>query len=76
MKLMDEDSHGYLCASRTKLRQDVRCNIVAGDMMELKTIELVLELADLQAVDVHVLLVVIPRLVDLVDDHCGVTVDQ
>jgi hypothetical protein len=45
-------------------------------MMELETIELVLELADLQAVDVHVLLVVIPRLVDLVDDHCGVAVDQ
>jgi hypothetical protein len=76
MKLMDEDCHGYLCASRTKLRQDVRCNVVAGDMMELETIELVLELADLQAVDVHVLLVVIPRLVDLVDDHCGVAVDQ
>jgi hypothetical protein len=45
-------------------------------MMELKAIELVLELADFQAIGVHVLLVAIPRFVDLVDDHCGVAVDQ
>jgi hypothetical protein len=44
-------------------------------MMELETIEFVLELADFQAVGVHVLLVAIPRIVDLVDDHCGVVVD-
>jgi hypothetical protein len=77
MKLVDEDSDGYLCASRTKLRQDVRCNVVvADDMMELETIELVLDLADFQTVGIHVLLFVLPRLVDLVDDHCGVIVDQ
>jgi hypothetical protein len=47
MKLMDKDSRGYLCASRTKLRHDVRCNIVVmDDMMELETVELILELAD------------------------------
>jgi hypothetical protein len=45
-------------------------------MMELKAIELVLELADFQSIGVHVLLVAIPRFVDLVDDHCGVAVDQ
>jgi hypothetical protein len=45
-------------------------------MVELETVELVLELADFQAIGVHVLLVAIPRLVDLVDDHCGVAVDQ
>jgi hypothetical protein len=44
--------------------------------MELKTIEFVLEFVDFQAVGVHVLLVAIPRLVDLVDDHSGVAVDQ
>jgi hypothetical protein len=44
-------------------------------MMELETIELVLEFADFQVVGVHVLLVAIPRLVDLVDDHCKVAVD-
>jgi hypothetical protein len=44
-------------------------------MMELETIELVLELADFQAVGVHVLLVAVPRLVDLVDDYCRVPVD-
>jgi hypothetical protein len=77
MKFVDEDSDGYLCVSRTKLRQDVCCNVVvADDMVELKTIELVLELSDLQAIGVHVLLVAIPRLIYLVDDHCGVTVDQ
>jgi hypothetical protein len=43
--------------------------------MELEAIELVLELADFSAVGVHVLLVAIPRLVNLVDDHCGVAVD-
>jgi hypothetical protein len=46
------------------------------DVMELEAIELVLELADFQVVGVHVLLVAIPRLVDLIDDHCGVAVDQ
>jgi hypothetical protein len=47
MKLVDEDSCWHLCASRTKLRQDVRYNIVvADDVMELKTIEFVLEFAD------------------------------
>jgi hypothetical protein len=44
-------------------------------MMKLEAIELVLELTDFEAVGVHVLLVAIPRLVDLVDDHCGVVVD-
>jgi hypothetical protein len=44
-------------------------------VMKLETVELVLELADFQAVGVHVLLVVVPGLVDLVDDHCGVAVD-
>jgi hypothetical protein len=44
-------------------------------MMELEVIELVLELANFHAVGAHVLLVVIPRLVDLVYDHCGVAVD-
>jgi hypothetical protein len=46
MKFMDEDSDGYLRASRTKLRQDVCCNVVvADDVMELETIKLVLEFA-------------------------------
>jgi hypothetical protein len=43
--------------------------------MELETIELVLEIADFEAVGVHVLLVAVPGLVDLVDDHCRVAVD-
>jgi hypothetical protein len=44
---MDKDTCWYLSASRTKLRQDVRCNIVvADDVVELETVELVLELAD------------------------------
>jgi hypothetical protein len=34
------------------------------NVMELETIELVLEFADFKAVGVHVLLVAIPRLVD------------
>jgi hypothetical protein len=48
VKLVDEDSRWYLCASRAKLRQDVCCNIVvANDVMELKIVEFVLELADI-----------------------------
>jgi hypothetical protein len=36
-----------LSAGRTKLRQDIRCNIVvADDVVELETVELVVELAD------------------------------
>jgi hypothetical protein len=47
VKLVDEDDCSYLNASRTKLRQDVRCNVVvADDVVELETVELVLELAD------------------------------
>jgi hypothetical protein len=47
VKLVDEDPSGYLSASRTKLQQDVCCNIVVtDDVMELETIEFVLELAD------------------------------
>jgi hypothetical protein len=76
VKLVDEDTRWYLSVSRTKLRQDACCNIVvADDVVELETIELVLELADFYAVGVHVLLVAVPGLVDLVDDHCGVAVD-
>jgi hypothetical protein len=47
VKLVDKDSCRYLCASRTKLRRDIRCNIVVmDDVMELETVELVLELAN------------------------------
>jgi hypothetical protein len=47
MKLVDEYTCWYLSASRAKLRQDVRCNIVvADDVVKLKTVELVLEFAD------------------------------
>jgi Tfp pilus assembly pilus retraction ATPase PilT len=47
VKLVDEDTHWYSSATRTKLRQDVRCNVVvADDVMELETVEFVLELAD------------------------------
>jgi hypothetical protein len=47
VKLVDEDTHWYLSASRTKLRQDVRCNVVVGDdVVEIETVELVLELTD------------------------------
>jgi hypothetical protein len=47
VKLVDKDSRWYLCASRTKLRQDVCCNVVvADDVMELETVEFFLELAD------------------------------
>jgi hypothetical protein len=48
VKLVDEDTRWYLSASRTKLGQDVRCNVVvADDVMELETVEFVIELADL-----------------------------
>jgi hypothetical protein len=43
--------------------------------VELETIKFVFELANFQTVGVHGLLVAVPRLVDLVDDHFGVVVD-
>jgi hypothetical protein len=47
VKLVDEDTRWYLRESRTELRQDVLCNVVVADnVVELETIELVLELAD------------------------------
>jgi hypothetical protein len=76
VKLVNEDTRWYLSAGGSKLREDVRCDVVvADDVVELETVELVLELSDFQAVGVHVLLVAVPGLVDLVNDHCGVAVD-
>jgi hypothetical protein len=76
VKLVDEDTRWYLSVSRTKLRQDVCGNVVVtDDMVELEAVEFVLELADFQAVSIHVLLIAVPRLVDLVDDHCRVAVE-
>jgi hypothetical protein len=47
MKLVGEDSRWYLCTSTAKRRQDVRCNVVVtDDVMELETVEFVLDLAD------------------------------
>jgi hypothetical protein len=47
VKLVDEDARSYLSVSRTKLRQDLRCNVVVTyDVVELETVGLVLELAD------------------------------
>jgi hypothetical protein len=47
VKLVDEDTCWCLSASRAKLRLDIRCNVVvADDVVEFETIELVLELAD------------------------------
>jgi hypothetical protein len=47
VKLVNEDTCWYLSAGRSKLRQDVRCNVVvAEDVVELETLELVLELED------------------------------
>jgi hypothetical protein len=47
VKLVDEDTCWYLSTGGTKLQQDVRCNVVvADDVVELETVELVLELAD------------------------------
>jgi hypothetical protein len=47
VKLVNEDTRWYLGAGRSKLRQDVHCNVVvADDVVELEIIELVLELAD------------------------------
>jgi hypothetical protein len=47
VKFVDEDTCWYLSASRTMLRQDVGCNVVvADDVVELETIELVLEFVD------------------------------
>ena len=44
--------------------------------MELESIEFVLKLVYFQTVRIHVFSVAIPRVVDLIDDHQGVTVDQ
>jgi hypothetical protein len=47
VKLVDEDTRWYLSSSRTKLRQDVHCNVVVtDDVMELEIIEFILEVAD------------------------------
>jgi hypothetical protein len=47
VKLVNEDTRWYLSAGRSKLRQDVCYNVVVpNDVVELETIELVLELAN------------------------------
>jgi hypothetical protein len=48
VKLVNEDTRWHLSAGRSKLRENVRCNVVvADDVVELETVELDLELADL-----------------------------
>ena len=55
MQLVDEDPRWDLSAGRTKLRQDIRSNVVvADDVMEFETMELVLELAYFKTLRVHV----------------------
>jgi hypothetical protein len=47
VKLVNEDTRWYLSAGRFELREDVRCNVVvADDVMEIETVELVLKLAN------------------------------
>jgi hypothetical protein len=47
VKLVNEDTRWYLSAGRSKFRQDVCYNVVVvDDVVELETVELVLELAD------------------------------
>jgi hypothetical protein len=47
VKLVNKYARWYLSVGRSKLRQDVRCNVVvADDVVELETVELVLKLAD------------------------------
>jgi hypothetical protein len=47
VKLVYEDTRGHLSAGGSELGEDVRCNVVvANDVVELETVELVLELAD------------------------------
>jgi hypothetical protein len=47
VKLVNKDTYWYLSVGGSKLRQDIRCNIVVADnVVELETVELVLELAD------------------------------
>jgi hypothetical protein len=47
VKLVDEDTRWHLGAGGSELREDVRCTVVVtDDVMELETVELVLELAD------------------------------
>jgi hypothetical protein len=47
VKRVNEDTHWYLSAGRSKLLENVRCNaVVADDVVELETVKLVLELAD------------------------------
>jgi hypothetical protein len=47
VKLVNKYTRWHLSAGRSKLRKDVRCDVVvADDVVELETIELVLELAD------------------------------
>jgi hypothetical protein len=47
VKFVDEDTRWYLGVSRTKLQQDVPCNVVvADDVMEFETVEFVPDLAD------------------------------
>jgi hypothetical protein len=46
-KLVNEDTRWHLGAGGSELGEDVRCDVVVtDDVMELETVELVLELAD------------------------------
>jgi hypothetical protein len=72
---LNEYTNRYQRALGPQLGEHVgRHVVVTGDVVELLTLEVILELAHLSAVGVHCLLLDIACLVDLIDDDLGVVV--
>ena len=74
---MNEHAEWYDGSLGSKFGQSVNRHIVVpGDVVELQAVKLGVELPDLPAVGVHLLLGAFPVFVDLLYDDFGVTISQ
>ena len=77
VECLNEHARWYDGPLGPELGQNICRHVVfPGDVVELQTIELSLELPDFLAVGIHLLLGALPVLVDLLYDDFGVTIGQ
>jgi hypothetical protein len=70
MKFMDKNSRWNSCSSRSKFGKDIGSHIVVAiDVVDFQSAELVFKLSDFFNVCVHGILVDVPFLIDLLDNE-------
>ena len=77
MEFLYEHIRGYLGSVGSQFGQSVSCNVeILHNIDDFYTLEVFLKFTDFYAVSIHVFLGAVPILVNLVDDHLGVAIDE